>query len=63
MENVLKIEDLTVAYDNKPVLWDIDLDIPKGQLICIIGPNGAGKSTLIKSILGLIKPISGTILF
>lgn len=57
----IRIEDLTVAYNVTPVLWDIDLNIPKNKLTAIIGPNGAGKSTLIKSILNLIKPISGTI--
>ena len=55
----VKIHDLTVAYGTKPVLWDIDLSIPKGKLAAIIGPNGAGKTTLIKSMVGLIKPVSG----
>ncbi|MFA5693095.1 MAG: metal ABC transporter ATP-binding protein [Acholeplasmataceae bacterium] len=57
------VEDLTVAYDLTPVLWDIDIKIPKGVLMAIIGPNGAGKTTLIKSMIGLLKPISGEILF
>ena len=55
----LHIEDLTVSYDSKPVLWDIDLDIPPGVLAAIVGPNGAGKSTLIKTALGLVKPAAG----
>lgn len=59
----VEVEDLTVAYQVKPVLWDIDLKIPKGVLMAIVGPNGAGKSTLLKSMLNLIKPISGNILF
>ncbi|WP_394906695.1 metal ABC transporter ATP-binding protein [uncultured Mesonia sp.] len=57
----IKIDDLTVAYDYKPVLWDIDLKIPEGVLMAIVGPNGAGKSTLIKAILGIIKPIAGSV--
>ena len=57
----IQIDDLTVAYDYKPVLWDIDLTIPEGVLMAVVGPNGAGKSTLIKSILGIIKPIAGTV--
>ena len=63
MTNVsaIQIDDLTVAYDYKPVLWDIDLSVPEGVLMAIVGPNGAGKSTLIKAILGIIKPIAGTI--
>jgi manganese/zinc/iron transport system ATP- binding protein len=59
----VEIEDMTVAYQEKPVLWDVDLKIPKGVLFAIVGPNGAGKSTLIKAVLGLIKPIAGKVLF
>lgn len=58
---IVEIHDLTVSYDKKPVLWDIDLSLPKGQLIGVIGPNGAGKSTLIKSVMGLIPNSSGYI--
>jgi len=60
-EIAVAIDDLTVAYNYKPVLWDIDLTIPKGVLMAIVGPNGAGKSTLIKAILGIIKPIAGSV--
>jgi manganese/zinc/iron transport system ATP- binding protein len=58
----IAIHDLTVAYNHKPVLWDIDLEIPEGVLMAIVGPNGAGKSTLIKSILGIQKPLAGSVL-
>jgi manganese/zinc/iron transport system ATP- binding protein len=57
----IAINDLTLAYREKPVLWDIDLAVPAGSLMAVIGPNGAGKSTLIKTILGLIKPASGEV--
>jgi len=57
----LAVHDLTVAYHRKPVLWDIDLDIPEGKLVGIVGPNGAGKSTLIKACLDLIPRASGEI--
>lgn len=67
MENnedyVIQVEDMTVAYQVKPVLWDVDLNIPRSVLMAIVGPNGAGKSTLIKAMLNLIKPISGKVLF
>lgn len=55
----LHVEDLTVAYEGKPVLWDIDLNVPPGVMAAIIGPNGAGKSTLLKSVLGLVRPTAG----
>jgi manganese/zinc/iron transport system ATP- binding protein len=55
------VDDLTVAYKYKPVLWDIDLEVPEGILMAIVGPNGAGKSTLIKAILDIVKPVAGTI--
>ena len=58
-ELAVHVEDLTVAYREKPVLWDIDLDVPPGVLAAIVGPNGAGKSTLIKTILGLVRPTAG----
>ena len=58
----LAIHDMTVAYHRKPVLWDIDLDIPKGKLVGIVGPNGAGKSTLIKACLDLIPRASGKVM-
>lgn len=61
-ENIaVQVDDLTVAYNYKPVLWDIDLTVPEGVLMAIVGPNGAGKSTLIKTILGIIKPIAGSV--
>jgi manganese/zinc/iron transport system ATP- binding protein len=57
----IQATDLTVAYRDKPVLWDVDLDVPEGVLMAILGPNGAGKSTLIKTILGLIRPAAGQV--
>jgi manganese/zinc/iron transport system ATP- binding protein len=58
----IEVTDLTVAYQETPVLWDIDLDVPQGVLLAIIGPNGAGKTTLIKAILGLVRPAAGNVL-
>ena len=55
----LEIHDLTVSYHKKPVLWGVDLEVPKGKLIGIVGPNGAGKSTLIKAAMGLLPLNSG----
>jgi len=60
-KNILTIQNLSVSYNQKPVLWDICLDLPKGHIIGIIGPNGAGKSTLLKAIMQLIDIDSGNI--
>lgn len=57
----LEIHDMTVAYHRKPVLWDIDVELPEGRLTGIVGPNGAGKSTLIKAVLGLVPKASGKV--
>ena len=58
----IEVEDLTMAYGEKPVLWDIDMHVPEGTLMAIVGPNGAGKTTLIQAILGLLKPAAGRVL-
>jgi manganese/zinc/iron transport system ATP- binding protein len=57
----VEINDLTVAYRDKPVLQDVDLRFPEGKLCAIIGPNGAGKSTLIKAVLGLVPAAAGSV--
>ncbi|MDI3340776.1 MAG: metal ABC transporter ATP-binding protein [Sphaerobacter sp.] len=57
----IAIRDLTVAYHDRAVLWDVDLDIPAGVLMAIVGPNGAGKTTLIKAILGLVPVVAGEV--
>ncbi len=56
---IIEVHDLTVSYDKKPVLWNVDFTIPAGALVGIIGPNGAGKSTLIKAVMGLLPLSSG----
>jgi len=57
----LEVEDLTVAYADQPVLWDVDLRVPVGVKLAIVGPNGAGKSTLIKAAMGLVPPVAGEV--
>jgi manganese/zinc/iron transport system ATP- binding protein len=59
LDTALEIHDLTVAYHKKPVLWGVDLAVPRGRLVGIIGPNGAGKSTLIKAAMGIMPLSSG----
>lgn len=52
---------MTVGYDKKPVIKDIDISIEKGEILTLIGPNGAGKSTILKSIIGQLELIGGTV--
>lgn len=59
--NIININNLTLGYNNIPVIQNLNVKINDGDFVCIIGNNGAGKSTLIKGILGLLKPISGSI--
>lgn len=55
----VEVHNLTVSYNRKPVLWDVDCALPQGQIIGIIGPNGSGKTTLLKSLMGLVPSDSG----
>jgi manganese/zinc/iron transport system ATP- binding protein len=61
-QSAIEVTDLTVAYWDRPVLWDVDLTVPSGVLMAIVGPNGAGKTTLLKAILGLVRPAAGQVL-
>lgn len=54
-----EVHDLTVAYQKRPVLWNVDFVVPEGKVAAIIGPNGAGKSTLLKAAFGLLPKLSG----
>ncbi|WP_188454047.1 metal ABC transporter ATP-binding protein [Virgibacillus oceani] len=60
-ESVVTMNKIHYAYDNKPVLSNVNFEIPRGALMGLIGPNGGGKTTLIKLILGLLKPDNGSI--
>lgn len=61
MDKILEIKSLFVGYQENIVLKDINLIVFEEDFLGLIGPNGGGKTTLIKAILGLLKPISGTI--
>lgn len=60
-ECLISCQDAALGYENKAVLEHLDIKIMEGEYICVIGENGSGKSTLIKSLLGLLKPVSGTV--
>ena len=52
---------MCVGYDNKPLIKNIEIELPKGEILCLIGPNGAGKSTVLKSIAGQLELLGGTV--
>ena len=62
MDEALKCNNLTVGYDGKPVLTDIDFELTRGTLAVLIGANGSGKSTLLRTLAGLQAPIAGNIM-
>jgi manganese/zinc/iron transport system ATP- binding protein len=62
-QTVLDVHDLTVSFQRKPVIWDLNFSVSKGSLTGILGPNGAGKSTMILALLGLLPVTSGKVTF
>jgi len=63
MDTLLKLEKISTAYGQSQVLWDIDLDVPRGGALALIGRNGVGKTTLLKSIIGVRRLTAGAIGF
>lgn len=61
MSNILEVRDLNVAYGGIKAVKGISFDVPKGEVVTLIGANGAGKSSTLRSIVGLVKPASGSI--
>ncbi|TVQ44848.1 MAG: urea ABC transporter ATP-binding subunit UrtE [Gloeocapsa sp. DLM2.Bin57] len=60
---MLQITNLNVYYGESHILRDVDMNIPTGEMVCLIGRNGVGKTTLMKTIMGLLKPRTGTIIY
>ena len=63
MTNLLEITGLNTYYGESHILRDVDLSVKAGEMVCLIGRNGVGKTTLLKSLIGLLRPRSGEILF
>ncbi len=57
----LETKDLTVGYHGKPLIKDIALHVQRGRIVTLIGPNGSGKSTILKTIIGQLSKVSGTV--
>src|SRR5579883_1978296 len=60
---LLNLSDVTVSYGQTPVLFNVDMAVEKGEIACILGRNGVGKTTLLRSVIGLSKVVSGSIVF
>lgn len=58
---LIKCKELSLGYDGKAVISNLNFELNQGDYLCIFGENGSGKSTLMKTILGLLKPLSGSI--
>ncbi|MDP3759629.1 MAG: ABC transporter ATP-binding protein [Ramlibacter sp.] len=59
---MLELQHLTVAYSEARAVWDVSLQVAKGELLCVVGPNGAGKTTLVNTVAGILKPMAGRIM-
>ena len=62
MSGFLETEKLSVGYDGKPLIRDVCLQVQRGKIVTLIGPNGSGKSTILKTIVGQLSKVSGTVL-
>ncbi len=62
MSAFLETDSLTVGYDGKPLIHDVCLEVRRGKIVTLIGPNGSGKSTILKTIVGQLSKVSGTVL-
>ncbi len=61
MRAALEFRNITLGYDRHPAVHHLDGAVEAGALVAVVGPNGAGKSTLFKGIVGVLKPLAGSI--
>jgi branched-chain amino acid transport system ATP-binding protein len=62
-DTLLRIEGLTAGYDRAAVIRDVALTVGQGEVVALLGANGAGKTTTLRVISGLVRPVSGNIVF
>ncbi len=58
---MLRVRDLTIAFDEEPILEGVDLDVPTGKFVSLVGPSGSGKTSILRAIAGLLEPRDGTV--
>ena len=63
MSAMLEVKDLVVAYGKIEAVKSISFSVEEGQVVTLIGTNGAGKTTTLRTVSGLLKPVSGSIMF
>ena len=60
---MFKLHEINVAYGDVPIVYDVSMEIEREEIVSLVGSNGAGKTTILRTISGLLKPLSGEILF
>jgi len=60
---LLEVKDIHASYGKFEILKGVNLNVDKGEIVCMIGPNGAGKSTVFRTIFGFLKPLKGEVIF
>lgn len=63
MTALLEVKDLKVAYGKIEAVKGISFEVNEGEIVCLVGTNGAGKTTTLRTLSGLLKPVSGTVVF
>ena len=61
--SLIRCEDLSLGYEGHAIISNLNFHVESGDYLCIVGENGSGKSTLMRTMLGLLTPLSGTVTF
>ena len=60
---ILRLDNISLAYGHLPLLAHVDFQIDKGERVCLVGRNGSGKTTLLNTLIGLVRPLAGSVQF